>query len=798
MTLYPYQERVKDYLHTGKNVILQAPTGAGKTRAALAPFIESFFDFPPERFPHKCIYAVPMRVLANQFVIEYQELTAKYKRKHRRQSDLTVRIQTGEHRRDARFEGDLIFATIDQVLSSFLLAPYSLPRRLSNFNAGAITGAYLVFDEFHLFDPGSTLPTTLEMLKMLDGVAPFLLMTATFSSAMLSGLAQSLNAVIVPEDETARAAMQSLASQQKIRRYHAVDEVLTAEAIIAAHTTRSLVVCNVVDRARVLYEALCQHPELGDTQVQLLHSRFLQADRQGKEEQIRDVFHRENVIGSQIVVATQVIEVGLDITSQALHTELAPANAVLQRAGRCARYAGETGTVYVYATALNTDGETVDLIGQAWPYQDQRDVVQLTWQTLQGVSGKAITFSDEQALISQTHGDKDRAIVSGLIGRQESHQRCMHKVMRGEQDEHAAALIRAVTALQVVVHDEPNTVARRPFAAESFSLHPGTVRGQVKRWREAGVLRGGAVQKLQDQGDKDENGRSVYTWESVEHESELRGAVLVLLSPQLVGYDPALGLLLDRATGYRAALAPLSDRAPRDVYSYCLESYFDHVQQVHTTFVGEVWPELLPAAARLERVFGWSEGIITQAAHLVVLWHDVGKLNQPWQQWVQVYQDKIARPAPPGFFAHTDYDPGNARHHAIQRSMPRRPSHAAEGATAVAPLLAGVLGDCRPVFNAAFTAIARHHGAFTHSGQPYRLVTGAAQALAETLALGSEELQRGVDVHALWTAENPSAGKVRDFLADPSDEAAFLAYILLARALRRADQLGTKLGSSNF
>lgn len=793
MNLYPYQKRVKDYIHAGKNVILQAPTGAGKTRAALAPFIEAFFDFPPERFPKKCIYAVPMRVLANQFVTEYTDLAETYRRKHRRPLD--VSIQTGEHRRDARFEDDLIFATIDQVLSSFLLAPYSLPRRMSNFNAGAITASYLVFDEFHLFDPISTLPTTLEMLKMLDGVAPFLLMTATFSSAMLAGLAQSLNAVIVPEDEVAREAMQSLASQQKTRRYHPVDDVLTADTVLAAHKTRSLVVCNVVDRARALYEALCRHSQIGETQVHLLHSRFLQADRQGKEKEVCDLFHRDNVAGSHIVVATQVIEVGLDITSQAIHTELAPANAVLQRAGRCARYAGETGDVYVYATALNADGETVDLTKSAWPYQEQRDIVQLTWQVLQGIDGQALTFSDEQVFVSQTHGDKDRAIVSGLTGRQEGHRRRMNKVMRGEPDEYAAALIRAVVALQVVVHNDPEAVAQRPFAAESFSLHPGTVRGQVKRWREAGLLRDGAVQKLQDQGDKDENGRSVYTWEPVCHENELGGAVLLLLSPQLAGYDPVLGLLLDRATGYRTALSSPTERAPRDVYRYRLESYYDHVQRVHTAFTHKVWPELSPAAACLERVFGWTEGVLTRAAHLVVLWHDVGKLNQPWQQWVQEYQDKITLPAPRGFFAHTDYDPGNMQHNAIQRSMPRRPSHAVEGATAVAPLLAGVLGTCRPVFNAAFTAIARHHGAFTQSGQAYRLAQGARQAITETLALGPEELQRGVDVHALWAAENPSTDKVRDFLVDPGDEAAFLAYTLLARALRRADQLGTQLGS---
>ncbi|MCX7839995.1 MAG: DEAD/DEAH box helicase [Anaerolineae bacterium] len=73
MGLYPYQERVKQLVQSGKSVILQAPTGAGKTRAALAPFIEAFFDLPPDQFPRQCIYSVPMRVLANQFVHEYRK-----------------------------------------------------------------------------------------------------------------------------------------------------------------------------------------------------------------------------------------------------------------------------------------------------------------------------------------------------------------------------------------------------------------------------------------------------------------------------------------------------------------------------------------------------------------------------------------------------------------------------------------------------------------------------------------------------------------------------------------------------
>ena len=70
----------------------------------------------------------------------------------------------------------------------------------------------------------------------------------------------------------------------------------------------------------------------------LLHSRFLQEDRHEIERRIKTLFGQDNSEGSVIGIATQTIEVGVDITSETLHTELAPASALIQRAGRCARY----------------------------------------------------------------------------------------------------------------------------------------------------------------------------------------------------------------------------------------------------------------------------------------------------------------------------------------------------------------------------------------------------------------------------------------------------------------------------
>ncbi len=253
-SLYKYQERVKQNVQAGKSVILQAPTGAGKTRAALAPFIEAFFDLPPEAFPRQCLYTVPVRVLANQFEHEYRELSQSYQRRFGRQ--LTVTIQTGERADDPKFEGDLVFATLDQVLSSALGVPYGLSEGQSNVNVAAVWGSYLVLDEFHLF-PLEARNASLQLLRIFGRYAPFVLMTATFSQTMLSEIGDFLEAKTETLSEDEIQAIETRENRpRKERHLQVVPDIIRAEAILKAHDRRSLVVCNTVDRALEVYEGL--------------------------------------------------------------------------------------------------------------------------------------------------------------------------------------------------------------------------------------------------------------------------------------------------------------------------------------------------------------------------------------------------------------------------------------------------------------------------------------------------------------------------------------------------------------
>src|SRR5690606_30728118 len=163
--------------------------------------------FSDYNFPLECVYTVPMRVLANQLPVEYREIVREYNIQYRK--NMPVTIQTGEDAGDPEFKSDLIFTTIEQTLSHILTYPYCVSKRQANLHAAAVMGAYLVFDEFHLLDPISTLPTTLAMLKMLNGVTPFMLMTATFSGTMLGELAQELNAEVIPATPEERVKLRN-------------------------------------------------------------------------------------------------------------------------------------------------------------------------------------------------------------------------------------------------------------------------------------------------------------------------------------------------------------------------------------------------------------------------------------------------------------------------------------------------------------------------------------------------------------------------------------------------------------
>ncbi len=106
----------------------------------------------------------------------------------------------------------------------------------------------------------------------------------------------------------------------------------------------TLVVCNTVERALETHAAL---QKVGRTEgLELVHSRF----RPNERAVWRDAFLSRDACTrdvDRIIVATQVVEAGVDISAGCLVTELAPWPSLVQRFGRCARYGGAGRVVIV-------------------------------------------------------------------------------------------------------------------------------------------------------------------------------------------------------------------------------------------------------------------------------------------------------------------------------------------------------------------------------------------------------------------------------------------------------------------
>ena len=129
--------------------------------------------------------------------------------------------------------------------------------------------------------------------------------------------------------------------------------------------TLTLVVVNTVDRAIELYKALqakcVPDPKRGKAllvtspldalqpQIMLLHSRFRPPDRRKK---IAQLLRMQDEGG--IVISTQVIEAGVDISARVMFTELAPWASLVQRVGRCNRK-GEYEKADVFWVDLDED-----------------------------------------------------------------------------------------------------------------------------------------------------------------------------------------------------------------------------------------------------------------------------------------------------------------------------------------------------------------------------------------------------------------------------------------------------------
>jgi len=228
-----------------------------------------------------------------------------------------------------------------------VMSPYQLlkiPYQLKGFEAllTHFYGGRFVLDEIHAYEP-KRLALIIAVVQFLHQYchARFFIMTATLPPQLRAKLAAA-----IPDLQTIHADAATFQQFQRHRAHLLPGDLLapeTLERIVRDAADKSILICcNTVRRAfevrQAVEAALCQHYPDGDYKIVFLHSRFTSRDRSAKEEEI---MRRTGVGETQrqrtIVIATQVIEVSLNIDLDTLYSEAAPLEALLQRFGRVNR-----------------------------------------------------------------------------------------------------------------------------------------------------------------------------------------------------------------------------------------------------------------------------------------------------------------------------------------------------------------------------------------------------------------------------------------------------------------------------
>ncbi|MFN8188290.1 MAG: CRISPR-associated helicase Cas3' [Gaiellales bacterium] len=270
----------------------------------------------------------------------------------------------------------ILIGTQDMLLSRALNRGYGMSRYRWPMHFGLLNNDCLwVADEVQLLGAGLATTTQMQAFRRLLGThhpVRTIWMSATMAPEWLRtvdvDLAQDSEGSLVLSEEDGKEAevAKRLRATKRLGQAAArLDQPKElAQEIVAAHRpgSRTLVVVNTVKRAMALHEALSRAKPAAE--VVLVHSRFRAPDRKRVVESLL----AEPGPAGTIVVSTQVVEAGVDLSSATLFTELAPWASLVQRFGRCNR-AGEYGDAAV---------QWIDLPGQAPTESPERYEKRLT------------------------------------------------------------------------------------------------------------------------------------------------------------------------------------------------------------------------------------------------------------------------------------------------------------------------------------------------------------------------------------------------------------------------------------
>lgn len=359
--------------------LLRAPTGAGKTDAALLWAAKQIDNKRADRL----VIAMPTRFTSNALAVSlcsdlseiglYHSTAVYYRKKLRDQeSDDSVRKEQAM----ARYLGNPVtVSTIDHLLAC--LTGTREDHHLTFFN---FAHSCLVIDEADFYDEfiQENIIVLLRVCALLE--MPVLIMSATLPdmSRKLYGRCGSDPGPILTDSSNAELPRCDL---RRHASYIASPDQIPDELWTRFLKEPVIVYLNTIQRAVDFYRYILRIlPDDRHEQIILYHSRFTEPDKARKETNLlrllgRNAWEEERAAG--IAILTQIGEMSVNISANLMVSDLCPIDRLTQRIGRLSRFGGGPGDLLVIEPGRRMSGDDVGLYPA--PYGEPPSPGQMDW-----------------------------------------------------------------------------------------------------------------------------------------------------------------------------------------------------------------------------------------------------------------------------------------------------------------------------------------------------------------------------------------------------------------------------------